>query len=107
MADWLKHLCGQYKVRVGNAFFIQQKVMSVGVWVILLLAVLLQLLLPTHTHGQLTWKGGLKYLVSPPFKRHQQMQQEDGYDDDSSMSSGSREDLSLEKLVQKPTGRWW
>ncbi|VDK24112.1 unnamed protein product [Taenia asiatica] len=85
----------------------RQKDMSAGVRISLLLAVLLQLLFSTHTYDQLTWKGGLKYLVSPAFKRHQQMQQEDGYDNDSSMRGGHREDLSLGNLVQKPTGRWW
>ncbi|KAL5104072.1 Protein Wnt-1 [Taenia crassiceps] len=81
--------------------------MSVGVRFSLLFVVLLQIRFSTHAHNQLTWKGGLKYLVSPSFKRHPQMQQEDGYGNDGSMNSDPREHLSLEKLVQKPTGRWW
>ncbi|CDS36407.1 protein Wnt 1 [Echinococcus multilocularis] len=80
--------------------------MSAGVRVILPLAVLL-ILFFARTHSQLTWKGGLKYLVSPPFKSHHQMQQENSYDNDVSISNGPRDDLNLDKLVQKPTGRWW
>ena len=57
---------------------------------------------------QLTWKGGLKYLVNPPSTKRQMMQQDDGYVDKAvDRESVSGDTLVLNSFVQKPTGRWW
>lgn len=66
------------------------------------------LLTPTLVKCQLTWKGGLKYLVSPPYKR-QMMQQDGDYDNsiNDNVNSLPREAMNLDKPLQKPSGRWW
>ncbi|VDN97367.1 unnamed protein product [Rodentolepis nana] len=79
--------------------------MVLGVRVFL---ILIAVLASNRIHCQLTWKGGLKYLVSPPNLKNSQTQQDNGYDmSDNGINAFPREALNLDNLVQKPTGRWW